>query len=477
MAATVAWPLAYAAESIAETPPLPSIAPPPVDAPGPAEFRVGRSIVAEAAGAGIASDAGSARHVPVPMPSHPLPAPATPAEYVGRVTLAELENLALAHNPTLEQARSGTWEAYGRRVQAGLYPNPEVGYSASEIGNNGAAGQQGIYLNQEFVTAGKLRLSSAVEAHRQRQAQHVVEAQEQRILTAVRREFYAVLAARRTLAIAEELEQVSDRGVRTTEARLEAREGTRLDVLQARIEADRARLVARTAENDHRAAWQRLAAILGLPDFQPAELAGDLERRLAPVTWDDAWARLSGTSPQLAEARAGVDRAAVALKRAEAQPVPNIFLQAGVLHDFSSDDQIANVQLGVPLPIFDRNQGNIASAQADYIRACREVQRRDLVLQRGLANVYRDYANAQAQVEKYRESILPAARESYDLSRSLFDAGETSYLQLLTAQRTFAQTNIEYVERLAELWQSVVAIEGLLLTDGLADPTLGMPVE
>lgn len=426
----------------------------------------------------IAQEGLPAEVAPPPPADAPLP-----DELLGksvplrRLSLAELEELALANNPTLEQARAGTWQAYGQRVQQGLYPNPEVGYLASEVGNERTAGQQGVYLNQEFVTANKLQLSSAVEAHRQRQAQYVLEAQEQRVLTAVRREFYAVLTAQRTLEIAREVEAVSDRGVRTTERRLEAREGTRLDVLQAQIEADRARLVARNAENDFRAAWRRLAAVLGLPNFQPAELEGSLDRRLAPVSWEDAWARLSGTSPLLAEARAEVDRAAAALQRAQVQPIPNVFLQASMQHDFATDQAIGGVQLGVPLPIFDRNQGNITSAHAEYVRACREVQRRELVLQQRLAEAYRDYANAQAQVERYRTTILPAARESYELSQTLFDAGETSYLQLLTAQRTFAQTNLEYVQQLGELWRSVVAIEGLLFTDGLAEPTLGMPVE
>lgn len=395
----------------------------------------------------------------------------------GNLSLPELEGLALANNPTLEQARAGTAQAFGQRVQQGLYPNPEVGYLASEIGQDGNAGQQGVFASQEFVTADKLRLSSNIEAHRQRQTQYVAEAQEQRVLTAVRREFYAVLAAQRTLEIARELEQVSDQGVRVTEARLRAREGNRLDVLQARIEADRARLIARTAENDRQAAWRRMTTIVGVPGIEPVELEGNLDRQLAPVSWDDAWARLSGTSPQLAEARAGVDRAAAALRRAEVQPVPNVFVQASVQQDFSTDRAIGGLQVGVPWPIFDRNQGNIASAHAEYVRASREVQRRELVLQQRLADVFRDYANAETQVERYRAAILPAARESLTLSRSLFDAGETSYLQLLTAQRTFAQTNIEYVRQLGELWRSVVAIEGLLLTDGLAEPNLAMPIE
>src|SRR3990172_6950410 len=86
------------------------------------------------------------------------------------VTLEQLERAALAHNPTLVQAATLVEAARGRTIQAGLYPNPTIGYTGSEIGNDGRGGQQGIAFGQEIVTGGKLRLSRAVAAYERAQA-------------------------------------------------------------------------------------------------------------------------------------------------------------------------------------------------------------------------------------------------------------------------------------------------------------------
>jgi cobalt-zinc-cadmium efflux system outer membrane protein len=88
-------------------------------------------------------------------------------------------------------------------------------------------------------------------------------------------------------------------------------------------------------------------------------------------------------------------------------------------------------------------------------------------MQARLAPVFERYDNARNQVERYRQAILPAAQESLDLTRKMYEAGEASFLSLLTAQRTFSQTNLNYLEALRELRVSEAEIEGLLLRDSL----------
>ncbi|MCP4504862.1 MAG: TolC family protein, partial [Fuerstiella sp.] len=77
------------------------------------------------------------------------------------LSLADLESLALQRNPTLATATARMNAARGQKVQAGLYPNPSVGYHATEIGNLGTAGQQGAFISQRFITGGKLELDQA----------------------------------------------------------------------------------------------------------------------------------------------------------------------------------------------------------------------------------------------------------------------------------------------------------------------------
>src|SRR5262245_56946949 len=79
-----------------------------------------------------------------------------------RITLSDLENLDLKHNPSLAQAAQIVEGSRGKSLQAGLYPNPTIGYAGEQIGVRGTAGEfQGGFVEQTIVTAHKLRLSRA----------------------------------------------------------------------------------------------------------------------------------------------------------------------------------------------------------------------------------------------------------------------------------------------------------------------------
>jgi cobalt-zinc-cadmium efflux system outer membrane protein len=383
------------------------------------------------------------------------------------MTLAELETLAERCNPTLVQASARVQAARGQHLQVGLYPNPVIGYQGTEIGNEGRAGQQGGFIGQEVVTAGKLRLNRAVASQEIRQAEYAWQAQRFRVLTDVRRGFYEVLVAQRAVELTEQLVGIGERGVKAAEELRKAKEVARTDVLQARIEFDSARLLLERARNRYTGAWRSLASVIGDPALQPTTLAGSLQDGMAPLTWEDALNRLLATSPQLAGAQAGVARAQAALSRECAGRIPNVDLQAGVQYDNASQDTIAGIQVGVPIPIYNRNQGNIRRAQAELTAAQYEVNRVQLALQQRLAAVFEQYATAHQQVDRYTTDILPNAQESLKLVSAGYRQGEFSYLVLLTAQRTYFQTNLAYLDALRDLRTSAAAIEGNLLSDSL----------
>ncbi len=206
----------------------------------------------------------------------PAPLPAGEPRPAAGLTLADLEERAESCNPTLAQAAARVQAARAQCLQAGLYPNPVIGYLGSEIGNEGRAGQQGGFIGQEVVTAGKLRLNRAVAGQEIRQAEYAWEAQRFRVLTDVRRGFYDVLVAQRTVELAEQLVGIGERGVKAAEELLKAEEVARADLLQARIEADSARILLDKARSRHTAAWRNLAAVVGDRALQPTALAGSL---------------------------------------------------------------------------------------------------------------------------------------------------------------------------------------------------------
>ena len=420
---------------------------------------------------------------PTPLPPVAAPDPwrqvapqgsPTPGESVSgtteatrSLTLADMRAIAQQNNPTLIQARMAVRAAQGQQVQASLYPNPEIGYEGGDVGLEGTSGQQGTVVGQEFVTAGKLRIAANAAGHGVTAARHALEAQRWRVMNSVRSGFYEVLLAQKMVSINEDLVRVGNEAEDITSRLRAAQEVSKADVLQASIEAERAKVSLFMARNRHRIAWYQLAAMVGQPEMTPAPLDGDIINDLPSVTWDEGLARLLSGSPELAQAHAAVKQARCEVALQYAERHANFSVGAGVKYDATAEQALADVGVAIPIKIFDRNQGNIISAQADLIAATREVERLELDLYTRFAEAFEAYSNANRQVELFRSKVLDNARESLELVGAGYREGEFDYLSLLTAQRTFFGANLEYLDALQELWSSSVELDGLMLTGGL----------
>lgn len=413
----------------------------------------------------------ASRIEPLAQPPGVLVLEELPPYHSDEITIEELVQLALSSNPTVGQAAARVDALRGRWVQAGLPPNPTAGYVASEVGDDGRAGQQGGFAGQEFVTGGKLRLNQAIVAQEIQQAQHRLNAAQLRVITDVRRAAYGVLVAQRRVEVAEELFQLSGQAVKASQELQEAQEISRAGLLQSEVEQQTTSILVQTARNELSAAWRQLYAFLGA-EIPQSRLAGDVTQLPAQLNWDEQLARITAASPELGAALANVLRAQNALQRAIVEPIPNLETQVSVQYDNSTNDTIAGVQVGMPLPLWNRNQGGIRQSQAEIVEARRNADRVELDIKRRLAEAFQRYATAHAQAEAYATSILPKARQTFELVQRAFRLGEANYIDLLTAQRTYSQTTLAYLDALNALWASWTEIDGLLLSGSLSnDPS------
>jgi cobalt-zinc-cadmium efflux system outer membrane protein len=202
--------------------------------------------------------------------------------------------------------------------------------------------------------------------------------------------------------------------------------------------------------------------------MRPVALDGQLEFDRKELTWESALGELLASSPELSAAQARIGRAGWGVQRARAEPIPNLDLEGSVQFDNESSDTVASVRIGVPLPLWNRNQGGILRAQGELAAAQSEVRQIELELTNRLAQAFERYSNARYQVELYTKQILPDARQSLDIVQKGYSAGEFSFLSLLLAQRTNVQTNLMYIESLRQLRAAEVAIDGLLLVSEAA---------
>lgn len=407
----------------------------------------------------------------LPVPAEPLPAPeAAPAvEGNAALGLSDLEAMALASNPSIARLAALVGAARGNWIQVGLPPNPVVGYEGQQIGSDGLAEQDGVVINQEIVRGGKLRLNRAVAAQEMARAEANLAAQRQRVLTDVRMAFYQVLVAQRQIDLARELIRINGEAARAADALFEAKEVGRADILQARLEVDNSRILANNAFNRHEAVWRGLTSVVGVADLAPQPLAGDVFVSTVDLNFDEALFRLQSASPEVAAAIADIDRARWAVERALVEPRPNVSLQGLVNWRDNGIGGRSDGAIGVtvPLPIFDRNQGAILEAQHELAAATRALEQLELELRSRLASVFERYASARQQVELYQTTILPTAGEALELTRQTYEVGEINYVTLLTAQRSFSQTNLNYLESILMLRLAEAEIEGLLLSGSL----------
>jgi cobalt-zinc-cadmium efflux system outer membrane protein len=385
------------------------------------------------------------------------------------LSLSELEQLALANNPAIAQAAAHVSALRGRWTQVGLPPNPNMGYLAEEIGDAGTAGKQGGFVGQEFIIGGKLRLNRAIVAQEIVRAEQWLTAVTLRVQTDVRRGYYAALIAQRRADLANELVRVSGQAVEASGELIEAQEIPRAGLLQTEVEQQSAKIQLQTATNQQLAAWRQLSAVVGT-DLPMRRLDGDTSVLPPELDWEEQLSRLTTTSPEAAAALAQVARAQSALQRARVERIPDVSTQVSVQFDNATEDTVTGVQVGLPLPIWNRNQGGIRQAQSEVSEAQRNLNRVELDLKRRLAVKLQEYSTARAQAEAYATQILPKSKETFELVQRGYRLGELGYLDLINAQRTYSQTNLAYLDALAALWSSWAEIEGLLLSDSLATP-------
>jgi cobalt-zinc-cadmium efflux system outer membrane protein len=393
------------------------------------------------------------------------------------MTPGELEALALENNPTLAQAAAAIDMARGQMRQAGLYPNPQLGYLRTDSSPSGRFRSDGVFVGQEIVTAGKLRKSRAVEEQEVERLLWEQESQKQRVLNDVRIRYFEALGAQRAAEISRRLLRLAEEGLKTSEQLFDAKQASKADVLQARIQLKTLRISLKEVEARHRAAWRELANVVGCPELQIAAIQGRLDGEIPALDWDERWQQLLANSPQIQAAQVRIQHARNEYQREKAQPFPNVTVQVVADRDQVQQATQVSTLLSVPVPLFNRNQGNIAHAVADIQEALAEVRRTELALRDLLADAFRRYETARAQVEELRDEILPDAEENVELSTTGYKAGEIAFLQVLSARQTYFQSSLAYVEALTELRKVAVEVDGLMLTGGLNPAAVGTALQ
>jgi outer membrane protein, heavy metal efflux system len=390
----------------------------------------------------------------------------TPLASPNGMTLEELVSLALNNNPAVKELAATTQKAAGYRTQVGLYANPTVGYQAQQLADRGTD-QHLLFAEQEFATAGKLELNRRVQNEALRAQLQELEAQKLRVATDIQTLYYTALGYQKQLILIKEFRGLMDKGYELAQLRLKAAEGSKIDVLQTRVQRNEIDLAYRQTQARYDASWREIAAVAGIQGLPPTILVSEFPLPSETMTWDSVASTIVASSPEYAASQARISQARAELERHGVQAVPNITTQLGAGFDNGTDSGLINLQVGLPIPVFNKNQGNIAAARAEYCRALMEAKRIENAIRARLAIISNDFETSLEAVNVYGNEILPGAKEALTLAETAYKAGEMDFIQLLVARRTYFDSNLQYVTAQAQLAAAKAKVDGFALSGSL----------
>ncbi len=400
----------------------------------------------------------------------PLGGEPQPTAALRPLTLADLEQIARDHSPLVRQAMADIRAAQGTALQVGLYPNPNAGYEADNIGTGNTAGYQGAFFEQTIKTAGKLQLARASALVDVANAQVALRRANVDLAHQVRTNYFAVLVAQENIRVSRALARFTDEAYRVQVDMTKGGQAAAYEPMQLRVLAYQARGNLIQARNRYTAAWKQLAAAMGVPGLPPTPLVGAVDSPVPFVRFDIALAHVLSSHTDVATAANNIRRARLNVDLAYANRVPDVLSHVAVQKDNTTPPfgTAVNIAVSIPVPVFDRNQGNIEQAEGALANSIEGPhQTRDDLTNR-LTDAFERYDDNRQLVEYYRQHILPDQVQAY---RGAYDRHQqdpdVAFADVVTAQQTLAGTVTSYVGVLGSLWTAVSDLAALLEADDL----------
>jgi cobalt-zinc-cadmium efflux system outer membrane protein len=373
---------------------------------------------------------------------------------------------ALAANPRLTAAERDVGIASGQSIQAGALINPELSYEQdNSLGSGRYRGTRSaetiLQISQLFelfgkrdarIAAGRAALDTATI---QRKAVRL------EVLSETAIAFLGVLGIQRRIQILDEHTSAIDRLTPLLQRRVDAgasspAETGRAQVASDLVKADRERVRALLAS-----ARRELAIMMGDTSPKYSAVSGRLEAVGRPSSFQSVVAAIDA-NPQLVRWTSVYAQRNAELLMARLRPYPDVRLSAGWRHFNDTGDDAVRLGVSIPIPVFDRNQGNIISAEQslEKTRAEREANRAALIVLAGRA--YDSLQGALRELAILRDSTIPKSRQAADAISEGYGQGRFSLLEVLDAQANVAQARLREQEAQQNFHIAVATIEGLV---------------
>ncbi len=375
------------------------------------------------------------------------------------LSLAKAIELALEGNPEVAAAKR-QWEATeGQVLQGRSRPNPELAYSLEDTRSKTRT--QSWQLNLPVELGGKRAARTKAAEKTREQAQAQLAELQATVRANVAAAYFDVLTAQERLVLARDSAALAKSSTDTVSKRVAAGKVSPVEESKARVAEAGVRVELAQAASEQRNALSRLFALLGRIDAPYTVLEGKAENLPSVPSLADLQPLIS-SAPGVVLARIEVDRREALTALELSKRVPDVTVSVGMQRSNETQRNVLLFGVSVPLPIFDRNQGNLLEALKLEDKARDELQAASVRLHSEVAQAQERLSTITAEVQSLQQDVLPGAKSAYDAATIGFENGKFNFLEVLDAQRTYFTAKSQYLKALGEAHRAAADIDRLL---------------
>ncbi|MBU2123012.1 MAG: TolC family protein [Gammaproteobacteria bacterium] len=375
------------------------------------------------------------------------------------LSLAKAIELALEGNPEVAAAKR-QWEATeGQVLQGRSRPNPELAYSLEDTRSKTRT--QSWQLNLPVELGGKRAARTKAAEKSREQAQAQLAELQATVRANVAAAYFDVLTAQERWVLARDSAALAKSSTDTVSKRVAAGKVSPVEESKARVAEAGVRVELAQAASEQRNALSRLFALLGRIDAPYTVLEGKAENLPSVPSLVDLQPLIS-SSPGVVLARIEVDRRKALTDLEQSKRVPDVTVSVGMQRSNETQRNVLLFGVSLPLPVFDRNQGNLLEALKLEDKARDELQAATVRLHSEVAQARERLSTITAEVQSLQQEVLPGAKSAYDAATIGFENGKFNFLEVLDAQRTYFTAKSQYLKALGEAHRAAADIDRLL---------------
>ena len=375
------------------------------------------------------------------------------------LSLSKAIALALEGNPEVAAAMRQYEATEGQVLQGRARPNPELAYSLEDTRSQTRTQSWQINLPIELGDKRAARTKAAEKAREQAQAE--LAELKATVRANVISAYFDALTAQERLNLAKDSVALARSSTDTVGKRVAAGKVSPVEETKAKVAEAGVRVELAQAMSEERNAMTRLSALLGKTEMASPSL--DRKADVLPVLPSRADLQsLVSSSPSIARARLEVDRRRALTEVEQSKRVPDVTVSFGVKRASETQRNVALIGLSIPLPVFDRNQGNLLEALKLEDKAREDLQAATVRLHSEVAQTQERFVSIAAEIQSLEQEVLPGAKSAYDAASIGFENGKFNFLEVLDAQRTYFSAKSQYLKAIAEAFRAGAEMERLL---------------